>query len=110
MAIPHAEALDVIDIRPLGARLRDTVTTSLIKTPAVQLMRVVLQAGAAMPEHHVQGTVTIQCMEGDVLLTTPSRTCNLSHGKIVVLDGGERHAVKAVSDSSLLVTLLLAGK
>ncbi len=27
MALPHAQALDVIDIRPLGDRWRDTVTT-----------------------------------------------------------------------------------
>ena len=45
MALPHAQALDIIDIRPLGSGLDDAVTTSLIKTPALQLMRVVLRAG-----------------------------------------------------------------
>ena len=34
MALPHAQALDIIDIRPLGSGLDDAVTTSLIKTPA----------------------------------------------------------------------------
>ena len=60
MALHHAQPLDVIDIRPLGAGLRDSVTTSLLKTHALQLMRLVLPAGQGMPEHRVPGSVTVQ--------------------------------------------------
>jgi quercetin dioxygenase-like cupin family protein len=107
MALPHAQALDVIDVRPLGARLREAVTTSLIKLPSLQLMRLVLQAGQALPEHHVAGVISVHCLEGEATVTTPSRTCHLLAGQLVVLEGGEPHAVMAVSDSSLLVTVLL---
>ena len=106
MALPHAHPLDVIDVRPLGARLRDAVTTSVLKTQALQLMRLVLPAGQRVPEHSVPGAITVQCLEGEAVVTTPSRTCKLSTGQLVVLDGGEPHAVEAVSDSSLLVTIL----
>ena len=107
MALPHAQPLDTIDVRPLGSELRDTVTTSLIKTPALQLMRLVLQAGLGLPEHSVAGSVIVQCLEGEAVVTTPSRTCHLGAGRLVVLDGGEPHAVHAVTDASLLVTVLL---
>jgi quercetin dioxygenase-like cupin family protein len=41
------------------------------------------------------------------VLTTPSRTCRLPAGRLVMLEGGEPHAVHAVTDASLLVTVLL---
>jgi len=107
MALPHAHPLDVIDIRPLGAALRTTVTTSLLKTPSLQLMRLVLPAGQGVPEHHVAGSITVQCLEGDAIVKTPSRECRLGAGQLVMLEGGEPHAVKAVTDASLLVTVLL---
>ncbi len=107
MALPHAQPLDIIDVRPLGAGLLDAVTTSLLKTQALQLMRLVLPAGQGLPEHSVPGAITVQCLEGETVLTTPSRTCNLSAGQLVVLDGSEPHALKATTNSTLLVTILL---
>jgi quercetin dioxygenase-like cupin family protein len=107
MALPHAQPLDVIDVRPLGPALREAVTTSLLKTGALQLMRVVLPAGKGLPSHHVAGAITVHCLEGEVTFTTPARTCALHAGELVMLDGGEPHAVQAVTDASLLVTVLL---
>ena len=110
MALPHAEPLDIIDVRPLASGLRDAVTTSLLKTPSLQLMRLVLPAGQGLPEHSVPGAITVQCLEGEALVTTPSRTCHLQAGRLVMLAGGEPHAVRAVTDASLLVTVLLHTK
>ena len=107
MALPHAQPLDVIDVRPLAADLRAEVTTSLLKTPALQLMRLVLRTGQGMPEHSVPGAITIHCLEGAATITTPSRTCELLAGQLVMLTGGEPHAVMATTDASLLVTVLL---
>ena len=107
MALPHAQALDVIDVRPLGAALADAVTTSLLKAPSLQLMRLVLRTGHGSPTHSVPGAITVHCIEGEAVVTTPARTCRLLAGQLVMLDGGEPHAVQAVTDSSLLVTMLL---
>ena len=107
MALPHAQPLDIIDVRPLGPGLHDAVTTSLLKTPSLQLMRLVLAAGEGLPEHSVSGAITVHCLEGEALVTTPSRTCRLGAGRLVMLVGGEPHAVRAVTDASLLVTVLL---
>lgn len=107
MALAHAQPLDVIDLRPLGPALRDGVTTSLLKTPTLQLMRLVLPAGQGLPEHSVAGAITVHCLEGAADVITPTRTCHLLAGHLVMLDGKEPHAVKAVSDASLLVTVLL---
>ena len=109
MALPHAHALDVIDVRPLAAGLLTEVTTSLLKTPELQLMRLVLRTGQGLPEHRVPGAITIHCLEGEAVVTTPGRRCELAAGRLVMLAGDEPHAVTAVTDSSLLVTVVHAG-
>ena len=107
MALPHARPLDIIDVRPLGSGLRDAVTSSLLKTPTIQLMRLVLRAGLGLPDHSVAGAISVQCIEGEAVVTTSERDCPLHAGQLVVLAGGEVHAVRAVTDASLLVTILL---
>lgn len=110
MALQHAQPLDIIDVRPLGSGLRNAVTTSLLKTPALQLMRLVLPGGHGMPEHSVTGAITVQCLEGEAMVTTPTRTVRLIAGQLVMIGGGLPHAVQAVIDSSLLVTVLFESK
>ena len=107
MALAHAQPLDMIDVRPFGPRLPDAVTTSLLKTPTLQLMRLVLHTGQGQPQHQVPGAITVHCLEGDAVVSTPTRTCHLGAGQLVMLAGGEPHAVHAVTDASLLVTVLL---
>jgi quercetin dioxygenase-like cupin family protein len=108
MALPHAEPGAVIDARPLGERLPATPTHALLKTASLELMRVVLRAGRALPPHRVAGEITVLCIEGRAWLRAQSGDHLLSAGDLVLLRGGDRHAVEAVEDSSLLVTVLLA--
>ena len=73
MALPHAQPLDTIDLRPLGESLAATPSTSLIKTSSLQLMRVVLRRGETFAEHRVPGEITVHCLEGEAALSTPTR-------------------------------------
>lgn len=107
MALEHAQPLEVINIHPLGAALSQTPSHSLLKTDKLQIMRVVLPAGEGMPQHHVEGEVSILCIEGLVIVRAPGRNCKLAPGQLVVLPPVEPHSVLAEDDSSLLVTLLL---
>lgn len=107
MALPHARPLDVIDLEPLAPGPATTVTTSLLKADGLQLMRLVLGAGQVVPEHRVQGPITLQCLQGEAEITTPSRTCRLRAGQLVMLAGGEPHGVRGMTDASVLVTIVL---
>jgi len=109
MALPHAQLLDVIRVRPLGAALPGAVSTSLLKTERIQLMHLVLRAREDQPEHHVDDECVIQCIEGDVEVVTPAGTRRLGPNDLVVLPVGQRHSLRARSDSAVLVTLLLHG-
>jgi quercetin dioxygenase-like cupin family protein len=107
MALVHAQPLDVISVRPLAAHLHEVKTHSLLKTDKLQLMRLVLVAGQIVPEHHVSGEITIQCLEGEVLVSTPRRACPLAAGELMALPAQEPHALQANTGASLLVTVLL---
>ena len=45
MPIPHAEAAQVIDIRPLGTELKTARTTTLARTDSFEMIRLVLPKG-----------------------------------------------------------------
>lgn len=107
MALVHAQPLDVISVLPLAARMGEVKTHSLLKTDKLQLMRVVLAAGQTMPEHRVSGEITIQCLEGEVLISTPRLNQPLAAGHLMAFPANEPHALQARSDASLLVTILL---
>ena len=107
MALVHAQPLDVINLQPLGAQLPDVKTHSLLKTGKLQLMRLVMATGQSVPEHHVAGEITIHCLEGSVLVRTPGRSTALAAGELMALSAREPHALQAVTDASLLVTILL---
>lgn len=107
MAITHAASGELIDVRPLGAALRHTRSSTLVRADHLEVFRFVLVAGQTAPDHKASGAVTIQCLEGEVELEAHGRTRMLLPGNLVYLADAEPHAVKALKDSALLVTLLL---
>ena len=107
MALPHAQPLDVIGVRPLGDGLAAAVSTSLLKTDRLQLLHLVLPAHKDQPEHHVDDECTIHCLEGDVEVVMPGGSRRLGPGQLVVLPAQQRHSLRARSDCAVLMTLLL---
>lgn len=107
MALPHAQPLDVVSLRPLGAALRGTPSTSLLKTDRLQLLHMVLRDHQDVPQHHVDDECTLHCLEGMVEVDMPGGTRRLNAGDIVVLPARQPHALRARGDAALLVTLLL---
>ena len=107
MALPHAQLLDVINVAPLGEKLRDAVSTSLLKTSRVQLLHMVLPAHRDQPVHHVEDECIVHCLEGSVELTMPGGVRALEAGSLVVLPAREQHGLRARTDCAVLVTLLL---
>lgn len=107
MSIPHAESGELIDVRPLGKNLRQTSSSTLVRADHLEVFRLVLAAGKAAPKHKAAGAITIQCLEGTVELDAHGRTQLLRAGSMVYLSDAEPHAVKALDDASLLVTILL---
>ena len=107
MAIAHAASGQLIDVQPLARQLCDARTVALFKSNELEMMRLVMPAGKAMPAHEVKGESTIHCLEGEVELRMNGQTQRMQAGQLVWLEGGVNHALTAVKNSSLLVTISL---
>ncbi|MCA9146960.1 MAG: cupin domain-containing protein [Planctomycetales bacterium] len=110
MAISHAKPAEVIDIRPLGAKIDGAQTTTLVKTDSLEVIRLVLPAGKEIKRHQVPGEITVLCLEGNIAFQAGDAECELTTGKLIYLAGSVEHALRAIEDSSLLVTILLHKK
>jgi quercetin dioxygenase-like cupin family protein len=106
MALNHVKSGDVVDLRPLGEKLAGAKTTALVKTEAFEAIRLAVPAGRDIAPHEVSGQITLQCLEGRVLLELPETSLEVSAGQWVYLDGGVRHSLKGLEDASLLLTIL----
>ena len=108
MAIHHAAPGERIDLHPNdgGGELPGSV--ALIRDEHFEVFRLVMEAGKELPVHEVPSLITIQCLRGRVQVSAHRRAQVLPAGHLMYLTGGEPHAVKALEDSSILVTMLVA--
>lgn len=110
MAIPHAQAGEVVSVQPLGAALNAANTHTIVKTDVLEVIRIVLAAGKRLPPHQVPGEITVQCLEGKVDFFVGELKRELTAGSFLYVAGSGEHAVHAIEDSSLLVTIVLKHK
>ena len=106
MALHHAASGEIVDVRPLGEKLKREIPVTLVKTPCLQVFRYVLRKGKEFAEHKVRDGITIQCLEGVVEFTSHDRKQILRGGELVYLAGDVPHALKGIEDASLLVTIV----
>jgi len=105
MAIPHAAPGQIVDI--LGSSVPSALTLALFKSSELEVMRLILPAGKAVPSHRVLGEITVQCLEGSFEITLEGRTQVMRAGQLVHLSGGAQHGFFALEDTSALVTIVL---
>ncbi|MFI0546948.1 MAG: hypothetical protein ACH34Y_08565 [Brachymonas sp.] len=117
MALEHLQAGQVANVQPYGAALAGASNTALFKSAELEVMRLVLPKGKTMPAHQVQGEITIQCIEGvvqiDASASAPEASgsrrssATLQAGQLLYLPGGAPHALLALEDASVLVTIVV---
>lgn len=110
MALHHAVPGEIVDIRPLGNKLHESVNTTLLKSAHLQVFRLVLAKGKIFEEHQVPGEIIVQCLEGRIEFTTRERTQELGPGELLYLNGGDPHSLTGIEDASALVTVFLQPK
>jgi quercetin dioxygenase-like cupin family protein len=107
MALEHAKPAQVIALTRAGEDTSTFSSLALTKTKQIELIRLVLPAGKEMPEHHVNGEITFQCLSGEIAFTTRGVPATLKGGDMLYLEGGAPHALRAVADSVALLTIVL---
>jgi quercetin dioxygenase-like cupin family protein len=107
MALHHAKSGEIVDLGPMGSGLREARTAAIIKADHFETIRLIVHAGTEIPPHKVSGEITLHCLEGHVELGVDPTPIPLKANEWVYLEGGAPHSVKAIQDSSLLLTIFL---
>jgi quercetin dioxygenase-like cupin family protein len=94
----------------LGKQLAGARTETLVKTGALEVIRLVAPAGKEFAKHDVPGEITLQCLEGVIELTVGATKRQLSAGDLAYVEASAPHAVRAVENASALLTILLSKK
>lgn len=107
MALQHAVSGERIALQRGDDDIAHFTSIALVKTEHMELIRLVLPKEKPMPEHRVEGEMTLLCLEGEIAFDAHGRTTILRPGEMVYLAGGEPHAVRANKDAVALLTILL---
>lgn len=107
MALSHVGSGQIARLEPLGERLTEAVSTALFKASQLEVVRLVLPGGHSMREHRVQGEITLQCLEGALDLSVHGHTQRMRAGDLMYVAAGAPHALHAVQDCSMLLTICL---
>jgi len=107
MALHHAKPGEIVDLKPIGVGLKEAASAAIVKTDRFEAIRLIIHAGAEMPRHKVDGEITLYCLEGHVELGVHPTPITLRTNEWVYLAGGAPHSVKAIEDTSILLTIFL---
>ena len=106
MALAHTGSGEVVNVRTVTSAVAVERTVALAKTEYFELIRIVLLAGKEVPEHSVAGPIILQCLEGNVMMTVAGTHLEMNAGGLLHLDPGTPHALKAIEDSVVLLTIV----
>lgn len=104
MALKHAESGEVVNLLATG-ELPGLISQALVSTPQVELMRLVLKAGKDVPPHAVAGPITIYCHQGSIEVQAGDRWQTMADNDLMYLEGSASHALHALTDAVVLVTI-----
>jgi len=108
MAISHAKPAEVINLQPLSDKIASSKTHTIFKTDAMEAIRLVLPAGKQIAEHKAPGEITVHCLEGEVNFSAGGTSHVLHGGEMLYLEAADPHAVEAIQDSTVLVTIIFS--
>ena len=63
------------------------------------------EEGGHMPDHQVDGAVTIHVLEGDLEISTADNDHRVTSGQMLILQPGVTHDVEAKAESRMLLTI-----
>ena len=82
---------------------RNAIT--VFKSECLRLVLIALHAGAELPTHTADGTISVQVLEGSIRFGTSGESVQLGKGQLVTLHEKIPHSVLALEESLFLLTL-----
>lgn len=107
MALQHAASGDKISLKRSDDDIASFTSVALTKTEHMELMRILVTRDKPIPEHKLEGEMSLVCLEGELLVDAYGKTTTLKPMEMLYLSGGVSHAIRASEDSIGLMTILL---
>ena len=107
MALPHAQPGVPVEVQPFATSLPKQKTAALFKSETLEVIRLVLMAGKRLAPYQVPGEMTLQCLEGRLIVSQGGSRQTLAVGQLLFLPANTLHEVEAELDSSALITIVL---
>ena len=82
---------------------------TLLRTEDMRIVLMVVERGTQLGEHHVDGTSTIQALDGRVSVSVLGSSVELAAGQVLAIEQDVAHEVVAVDDSAILLTIAWKG-
>ena len=107
MGIHHCAPGEVVNLLHLKETSPQQKTFAVVKTETMEVIRMFLPKGKTIPAHSVAGEITVQCISGKLEFSVEGKPAELHAADWLFLSGNQEHALHALEDSVLLVTILL---
>lgn len=106
MALEHVAPCEVANLMTFGTQEREGAMNALVKTGDFEAIVMHLSPSQTIPSHSVDGPLTVQCLNGAVDFSVEGDSRIMRAGDWMFLPGGTAHAVAALEESRVLVTIL----
>lgn len=108
-----AAAVRQVDLRHAATQLRAEPHASvaghrqlaLVKHGPLAVMLFAFEKDGVLKEHQADGEVVIQVLKGRLVVDVAGESITLTAGMLVALTPGQRHAVRAVVESDMLLSI-----
>ncbi len=107
MASHHATSGEIVNLRPLATPLQESQSSILVREEQLKVMRLVLPAGKTLPDHDVDGPITMHCLQGVVDVTTQDCRQTMRAGDFMYVAPTVSHTLLAMEDAAMLVTIVV---
>lgn len=107
MALQHAVSGERIALERSGDDIANFTSVALVKTDHMELIRLLVTKDKPIPEHRVEGEMTLLCLQGEIAFDAHGRTTVLRPNEMIYLAGGEPHTIRADTEAVALMTILL---
>ena len=85
---------------PMGHTAR-----TLFKKADFRMVLISMEKGSVLKEHHADGTISVQVLEGAIRFTTQGEAHTLRPNCVVALGASIKHQVEALDKSAFLLTI-----
>lgn len=107
-ALKHAESGEVVNIYSAYSQISESRSQAIVSAAEIEVVRLVLNAGKAVPQHALDGPFTLHCLKGAIEVKTHGDWISLGPDDLIYLAGGILHDLRALADSTVLLTLFRA--